>query len=423
MSVSVWPLMKLDQFGEVARGKSRHRPRNDPRLFGGPYPFIQTADIMAADPYIVSYAQTLSEFGLAQSRLWPSDTLCITIAGANTARTAILKFNACFPDSIIGFRPNPSIANIYFVKYSLDFMKHRFLAVTRGATQDNLSLDKLLSFPIPTPPLETQRRIGGILSAYDDMIDANIRRIAILEEMARRLFEEWFVKFRFPDNHAVEFAQKDRQRAPVNWPRRPFSEATFVLSGGTPRKAEPSFWGGEIPFFTPSDARQRVFATETADRITAAGLNNCASQHFKPWTVFITARGTVGRVLMAATAMAINQSCYALQGKGGYPQTFVYEMACQAAEAFKQMAHGAVFDTIVKDTFDKHEVFLPPVSLAELYDRFSRPFYEGILVHLRQNSALRAARDLLVPKLISGDIDLSGAESQFERAADQVAAE
>jgi type I restriction enzyme S subunit len=116
---------------------------------------------MAADPYIVNYSQTLSEFGFAQSRLWPSETLCITIAGANTARTAILKFAACFPDSIIGFRPNPAKSDIHFVKYSLDLMRERFLSITHGATQDNLSLDKLMAFPIMTPPLEMQRRIGG----------------------------------------------------------------------------------------------------------------------------------------------------------------------------------------------------------------------------------------------------------------------
>lgn len=89
---------------------------------------------MAADPYIVTYNHTLSEFGLAQSRLWPANTLCITIAGANTARTAILKIGACFPDSIIGFRPTREKSNIHFVKYSLDLMKNRFLAITRGAT-------------------------------------------------------------------------------------------------------------------------------------------------------------------------------------------------------------------------------------------------------------------------------------------------
>jgi type I restriction enzyme S subunit len=233
MSISTWRPVKLDALGEVARGKSRHRPRNDPRLFGGPYPFIQTADIMAADPYIVNYGQTLSEFGLAQSRLWPSDTLCITIAGANTARTAILKFPACFPDSIIGFRPDPSMANIHFVKYSLDFMKQRFLAITRGATQDNLSLDKLLSFPIPTPSLETQHRIASIMSAYDDLIDVHTRRIAILEEMARRLFDEWFVNFRFSSGEQNNFEGSGPNPIPEGWTQTTIGEILVALETGT----------------------------------------------------------------------------------------------------------------------------------------------------------------------------------------------
>ena len=193
MTKAEWKPSRLDELGFVGRGKSRHRPRNDARLYGGPYPFIQTAEIMEADPYITGYSQTYTEFGLQRSKLWPPNTLCMTIAGANTAETAILKFEACFPDSIVGFIPDEKKADLHFVKYSLDLMKDKFRAVTRGATQDNLSLDKLLSFPLPTPPLTVQRRIAGILSAYDELIENNQRRIKILEEMARSLYREWFV--------------------------------------------------------------------------------------------------------------------------------------------------------------------------------------------------------------------------------------
>src|SRR4051794_1355722 len=110
-----WAPRPLDDLGFVGRGKSRHRPRNDPKLYGGPYPFIQTADIMAADPYITSFSQTYSDLGLQQSKRWPTDTLCMTIAGANTAKTAILKFEACFPDSVVGFIADPDRADVHFV--------------------------------------------------------------------------------------------------------------------------------------------------------------------------------------------------------------------------------------------------------------------------------------------------------------------
>src|SRR5206468_2087289 len=129
----------------------------------------------------------------------------MTIAGANTARTAILKIEACFPDSIVGFIPDKSKSDLHFVKYSLDLMRHRFLSVSRGATQDNLSLDKLLSFPIPAPDVDEQRRIGAILSAYDELMENSQRRIRLLEAMARALYREWFVHFRFPGHEKTKF--------------------------------------------------------------------------------------------------------------------------------------------------------------------------------------------------------------------------
>ena len=100
--MSEWKKVTLDKMGVVSRGKSKHRPRNDARLFGGKYPFIQTGDIGSAGLYVLDYSQTYNEEGLAQSKLWAKDTLCITIA-ANIADTALLAFPACFPDSIIGF--------------------------------------------------------------------------------------------------------------------------------------------------------------------------------------------------------------------------------------------------------------------------------------------------------------------------------
>src|SRR5579859_2756306 len=95
-----WTQKKLDELGFVGRGKSRHRPRNEPSLYDGPYPFIQTAEIVAADCYITEHIQTYSDKGLAQSKMWEPDTVCISIAGENTGATAILKFRACFPDSV-----------------------------------------------------------------------------------------------------------------------------------------------------------------------------------------------------------------------------------------------------------------------------------------------------------------------------------
>ena len=197
--------MKLDQLGSVSRGRSRHRPRDAEFLYGGPYPFVQTGDVKKAGLYLRDFEQTYSEAGLSQSKLWPVGTLCITIA-ANIAETSVLDIEACFPDSIIGFIAEPEKADARFVKYLFDAaLKMRFQSFTQGAAQDNLSQAKLLSIKFPVPELVVQtEHIADILSAYDDLIENNRRRIALLEEAARLLYREWFVHFRFPGHEHVK---------------------------------------------------------------------------------------------------------------------------------------------------------------------------------------------------------------------------
>ena len=142
----------LSELGFVGRGKSKHRPRNDPSLYGGKYPFIQTGDVKKSELYISTYGQTYNDKGLAQSKLWDKNTLCITIA-ANIAETGILKIKACFPDSIIGFVPDPELADVKFIKYYIDKIKLSIQNVSKGTTQDNLSLNKLSYIDFFVPPL------------------------------------------------------------------------------------------------------------------------------------------------------------------------------------------------------------------------------------------------------------------------------
>ncbi len=203
---------KLNELGSVNRGKSKHRPRNDPALYGGKYPFIQTGDVKHSPFYVTSHTQTYNKKGLAQSKIWPEGTLCITIA-ANIAETAILSYPACFPDSIIGFIPNFKKADVKFIKYCLDTYKLQMQAISQGTTQDNMSLEKLLSLNFYVPELSAQRKIAAILSAYDELIDNNRRRIAILETMAEEIYREWFVRFRFPGYQNTEF----EKGIPTGW--------------------------------------------------------------------------------------------------------------------------------------------------------------------------------------------------------------
>ncbi|SFI30315.1 restriction endonuclease subunit S [Nitrosomonas sp. Nm34] len=169
-----WESVKFTDVGELNRGKSKHRPRNDSRLYGGPYPFIQTGDIAQSGGIIITHSQTYSEFGLAQSKLWPSGTVCITIA-ANIADTAILTYPACFPDSVVGFINNPEKCLPEFIKWSIDVMSKKIKSFAPATAQKNINLAILNDLEFPCPSIDEQKEIVRrveALFAYADRLEA-----------------------------------------------------------------------------------------------------------------------------------------------------------------------------------------------------------------------------------------------------------
>lgn len=228
-----WEKKTLDQLGSVARGKSKHRPRNDERLFGGEYPFIQTADVKESGLYLTNYSQTYNEFGLEQSKLWPAGTLCITIA-ANIAETAILGMDACFPDSIMGFLPFEGVSDVRYIKYCFNLLQRECKQISQGTTQDNLSWEKLSTITFLVPPYDQQVKIADIISTYDDLIENNKNQIKLLEEAAQRLYKEWFVDLHFPGYENTKIINGE----PEGWHQKLISDCLNVYLGGG--------WGTEI---------------------------------------------------------------------------------------------------------------------------------------------------------------------------------
>lgn len=153
-SETQWPTEPLAQLGSLDRGRSQHRPRNAPHLYGGPYPFIQTGDVANSEGYIRAHTQTYSEAGLLQSKLWPARTLCITIA-ANIAKTAILTYPAAFPDSVVGFTPAPDVT-VEFIQVWFGFLQEVLEATAPEVAQKNINLEILRSLPCPRPPFPLQ---------------------------------------------------------------------------------------------------------------------------------------------------------------------------------------------------------------------------------------------------------------------------
>ena len=273
-----------------------------------------------------------------------------------------------------------------------------------GSAQPNFGPTHLKRMMLPLPPLHVQQRITGILSAYDQLIENSQRRIKILESMARALYREWFVHFRFPGHESTPRIPSPLGDIPQGWEVTPFTDIADVLSGGTPKTDVAEYWNGEIPFFTPRDAPSCFYVLDTEKHVTELGLSNCASEYYLPDTVFITARGTVGKVALPAVPMAMNQSCYALRGKTGIPQRFLFLMLLQQADYLKMNTGGATFDTIVVDTFRRMKIVKPSLAVIAQFAEKIDAVFEQVNTLQRQIQNLRRTRDLLLPRLLCGQL-------------------
>ena len=433
-----WKPRRLDELGFLGRGKSRHRPRNDASLYGGPYPFIQTADVMAADPYITSYSRTYSELGFRQSKMWQPGTLCMTIAGANTAKTAILKIEACFPDSMVGFIPDKSKADLHFVKYSLDLMRQRFLSVSRGATQDNLSLDKLLSFPIPAPDVDEQRRIGAILSAYDKLMENSQQRIRLLEAMARTLYREWFVHFRFPGSRAEARAKADGHEKlhsspsgrgtgegaqlvpsplgdiPQGWEVKKLQEVADVIDCLHSKKPAQCPDGPGVLLQLNNIGEGGKLDMREQFRISAEDYRLWTSRiELLPGDCVVTNVGRVGAVAQIPEGVkaAPGRNMTAIRARPGkLTPTYLIEYLLSShmeSEVAKKKDLGTIMDSLNVKGIIRLHVPCPPFEAMERFENVARPIRRRIELLVEQIQNLRRTRDLLLPRLLSGQTQIN----------------
>ena len=392
-----WEYKTLDQLGEVSRGRSKHRPRNDPSLFGGKYPFIQTADVKAANFYITEYDTTYNEKGLAQSRLWNPGTLCITIA-ANIADTGILAMDACFPDSVMGFLPYEGIADVRFVKYCFDILQQNCKKISQGAAQDNLSWEKLSTILFPAPPIEVQTKIADILSTYDNLIENNKKQIKLLEEAAQRLYKEWFVDLRFPGHETTPIVDG----VPEGWKKDSL--------GGICTLKKDTVSAGKIPVGTPYIGLEHMPRVDfclsswgNAEEITSNKF-----QYTEDDIIFGKIRPYFHKVGFALNSGVVSTDSFVLKandGRWGLLLMTVFDKLF-VDYTYQTCKEGAKMPRADWGQMEKYPVLIPPESVRQDFEEFIWNNTRRVKVLALQNHALAEARDRLLPKLISGEIEV-----------------
>ena len=263
---------------------------------------------------------------------------------------------------------------------------------------------------------QTQQSIAAVLSALDKKIALNKQINARLEQMAKTLYDYWFVQFDFPDANGkpykssggeMVFDETLKREIPKGWKSGNILNIANLLGGGTPSKSSPEYWNGNIPFFTPTDCDNSIFILDTADRITDAGLCNSSTRLFKKHSIFITARGSVGRSSINAVPMAMNQSCYAFQAKENVSYTFLFFLIRELIMILEVKATGSVFNSIVSSDIETTNLVISNKDLIMKFGEYCEPLFNQIETNLKQNHQLTQLRDFLLPMLMNGQISVA----------------
>jgi type I restriction enzyme S subunit len=391
----------LDELGYLGRGKSKHRPRNDPALFGGDYPFVQTGDVKAANLHLTKFSETYNDFGLTQSKVWQKGTLLITIA-ANIAETSILGMDACFPDSVVGFIADEKKVNAYFVKYYIDFIKQQMQQISQGTTQDNLSLDKLRSFKFRVPEKRIVDEITHQIVSYDNLIENNNRRIAILEDMAQSLYREWFVKFRFPGHENCQFKDSPLGRIPEGWEVKSAADVidinprTNLPKDGVKPFVPMTCLSGSSMIIGGIEERVGNSGTKFINRDTLfARITPCLQNGKIGYVQFLTEENRIGfgstEFIVLRENLLSAEYIYCLARSNNF-----------CSHAINSMAGADGRQRVKSECFSSYYFAVPPQNLLDEFSGIARSCFSEIHNLNKKNINIKEQREMLLPKLISG---------------------
>lgn len=328
---------------------------------------------------------------LKRSQIEKNDIL-FSMAGMFLGKTGIATAEvvpANTNQAVAIIRVDDTKANYEYVYYYLNQKSviHTINTTSAQSAQPNINLKQIGEIKINLPDRKKQDQIVSLLSAIDLKISNNVEINDNLEQQAAALFSSLY----------------NRSNTEVR-----YTDLIQILGGGTPKTGETAYWNGNIAFFTPKDVgTPYTFITEKT--ITEEGLSHCNSRLYPVNTVFVTARGTVGKVGLSGVPMAMNQSCYALVGKETH-QLLVYFYTLKAVDRLKHKASGAVFDAITTRDFDSEQIMKLSDDDAKAFLCVAEPMFQEILNNSIENLRLSTLRDFLLPKLMSGEIGVSSVQ-------------
>lgn len=402
-----WETKKLGELLDLRSGGTPSMSR--PEYWGGDIPWVSCKDMHVDRLYDAE--DHVTEVGSQNgTRIAKAGELLLVVRGMILAKRlpiAEVMRDVTFNQDLKCISPRAGVLGRYLF-YLIRSMEHQLIGSADEAAHGTkrLQTDRLLSAKAKLPSERTQRRIAAVLSAYDDLIENNAKRIRVLEEMARALYREWFSVDTLGSLLSSSASQPD---PPPGWTWVTAGEAIQTIGGGTPSRTNDRFWdGGEIQWYSPTDLTRAatVFADDSGDHITQSGLDGSSAKMFPAFSVMMTSRATIGAIAINTSPACTNQGFITCVPSERVPLYFLYNWLCSNVPEFIRLGTGATFKEITRGTFRSLKMLLPSQTHVSGFEDRASPFYQQIHCCERKIRALRAARDLLLPKLLSGELSV-----------------
>ncbi|WP_163649140.1 restriction endonuclease subunit S [Modicisalibacter sp. 'Wilcox'] len=400
-----WEQIALGDLGRIVTGRTP--PSSKPELFGDKYPFITPTDMAFSDRSIWP-ERGISDAGaesLSRIKL-PPKTPCFVCIGATIGKLCLTSEESFTNQQINSIVVDQKKHSPEFVYYLLCYISEHVKSLAGGAATPIINKTAFSEVPVVVPSLETQKAIASVLAAYDDLIENNTRRIKILEEMARRLYEEWFVHFRFPGHEKVSFKESELGEIPEGWEIKELGDVAQI----NPEVIKPKSAPDEIHYIDiasvspgqidKAETMQFANAPGRARRIVRSGdvLWSCVRPNRRSCAMIVEPRENT----VASTGFAVLRA-------GSVSKHYLYQhvRADQFVSYLVNRATGAAYPAVKAADFKEAKIIVPKRDILSDFDKAVAPMRSLIHRLDRKNANLRAQRDLLLPKLVSGEIDVS----------------
>jgi type I restriction enzyme, S subunit len=336
----------------------------------------------------------------------PGD-IVVARTGATVGYAKLIRdqVDAVFASYLVRFRVDPEIADPGFVGRLVESSLYKDFVKSRvgGAAQPNANAQVLGSFEFRLPLRPVQERIADFLSAYDELIENNRRRMELLEDAARQLYREWFVRLRFPGYEHTPIING----IPEGWERRRIGDIADCIGGGTPSTSVSAYWeDGDIMWVTPTDVtrNKHLVLLDSEKKITEDGLKNSSAKLVPPQAVLMTSRASVGFFAVADREVCTNQGFISIVPHDATFGSYLLFHLSERVEEIRAMGSGSTYPEVSRGKFREFEVLVPTMTLVSLFVEQADVLLRQFRALKQQTQKLRAARDLLLPPLMSGQI-------------------